>query len=450
MMLVNIIFAVSFVPVWPILYFMLRNNTKPKKNIILSVTLPESAHGDPEVLAICRGFKRWLNRVMLPLLPLLAPPFFMSVTGVALTWFMIWLLAALAAPHAVFAVHRGRLMALKRERGWRNESAGVALADVRAAALPPKRVNGIWFLLPVITSFIPVADSLRDPSEWMWALYAMFALTTVLFWWMYGLIFRLRAETVNESLTLTMALTRARRYQWNKFWLAAAWLTGLFNLAIWLFEDSVTAFLVSTLVYTLLIFAVAIKTEFSARIAQQKLTAGTMGEDYQDEDDCWLLGMLYHNPNDSHFLVNHRIGMNMSVNLAKPAGKILMGFAALCIAAMPFLGIWTWAEEVTPASLTLNETELVVRHTRSFSIPAEAIESVELLEELPYMFRIAGSGFSNLSKGRWSVRGYGNAQLNIHPKNPPFLFITAGGELYIVNDADGAVTRGVYSRLKER
>ena len=98
MMLVNIIFAVSFVPVWPILYFMLRNNTKPKKNIILSVTLPESAHGDPEVLAICRGFKRWLNRVMLPLLPLLAPPFFMSVTGVALTWFMIWLLAALAAP----------------------------------------------------------------------------------------------------------------------------------------------------------------------------------------------------------------------------------------------------------------------------------------------------------------------------------------------------------------
>jgi uncharacterized membrane protein len=449
MMMLNIILAVCFVPIWPVIYFLTRNLIKPKKNIILGVTLPESVHRHPGVEAECRSFQRWHNIVMLPVLPLIVPPFLMSSFGPAMTWHMTWLMWLVVAPFAVFAVYRGRLMSLKREKGWRSEVAGVGMADVKAAAIPPKRVNGIWFLLPVSASFVPAAASLPAGDDWaVWLVYVMFAAMCALFWWIYTLIFRLRAETVNENLPLTMALTRARRYQWSKFWVAATWLTAALNITVWLFEENVTAFMAATLAFVLLLMTVAIKTEFSARTAQQKLTAGNMGEAYQDEDDYWLLGLFYHNPNDTHFLVNDRIGMNMSVNLAKPGAKLLMALALLCIVAMPFIGVWIWVEESVPTALVLTETELVARHTRSqYVIPLGEIETVELIEELPNAHRVAGTGMDNLLKGRFNVQGYKRALLCLQPKDPPFLVIRADGEIYIFNDANSEVTRTVFASL---
>ena len=56
--------AVLYLCLVPV-YFMLRNETKPKKNIILGVTLPYEARQDAAVLAICEQFLRQLNLVVL-------------------------------------------------------------------------------------------------------------------------------------------------------------------------------------------------------------------------------------------------------------------------------------------------------------------------------------------------------------------------------------------------
>lgn len=454
-MMMNIILAACFLPVWPVMYFLMRNTTKPKKNIILGVTLPQSSHEAPEVQDICRSFHKRLGAVLLPLLPLIAPPFFMQAMGPPMTWFMTWLAWLTIAPMTVFAVYRGRLLRLKRERGWVSEMSGRALADIRVAALPVKKVGGIWFFIPVAISLIPLAAGLRgsDGSDgWgMAAVYLTFALTTALFWLCYHMIYRVRAEIVNENMTLTIALTRARRYQWSKFWVIAAWLTGLLNLAVWLSGNNVTALLAAVLAYTLVIVAVSLQTEVSARAAQQKLTAECIGNAYADEDDLWIWGLFYYNPNDSHFLVNDRIGMNMSVNLAKPAAKVLMAFAVACVVALPFIGIWMWAEEATPVRLEMRDLgdgpAIVARHTRDvYVIPAAGIESVELIDELPRMIRTAGTGFEHLLKGRFHAQGYGAVRVCLQTDSPPFLVITnEGGWIWILNDNDPDVTREIAS-----
>lgn len=221
-MAMNIILAVSFVPVWGILYFMVRNYEKPKKNIILGVTLPHIAHDDPATKEMCASFKKWLNIIMLPLLVLMAPPFFMTSMGASMTWFMTWFTFVIIAPLALFAIYREKMMVMKIERNWLRESAGLSLVDVKAAALPPGKVSGIWFLLPLVISVLPLADTLRSPPEAsLLVVYAVFTLSIALFWLLYRLIFNLRSEVFNDDLTLTMALTRVRRYNWSKFWLAA-------------------------------------------------------------------------------------------------------------------------------------------------------------------------------------------------------------------------------------
>jgi len=452
--MLNIIMVVSFVPIWPILFFFIRNYAKPHKLIILGVTLPQSVHDDPRVLEIINGFKKWLNITMLPLFVLMFLPFFSNSMGFAMTWYMIWLMLIIVFPIGTYAVFRSRLMTLKRENDWYSEASNKTLVDIKAAAIPAQKINGIWFLLPVIISLFPLVyifTSNSDPS--MLSIYITFAAMTILFWPLYYIIFKLRSEIVDENLTLTMALTRVRRYNWGKFWLVMIWATGILNPLIWLFESSPMAFLYLTLGYTMLVLIVAIQTEFATRKAQQNLTADGTGELYVDEDELWIWGFIYNNPNDKHFIVNYRVGIGMSVNFAKPAGKILMGFAALTIVLMPFFGIWMWVEEATPAHLVLSTDAITARHTSDmYVIPLNDIESIELIEQradLPYIItRTNGTSFENLNKGRFSVRGYGSTFLLMQPKDPPFIIIVANGQAYILNDADSNVTREVYNQLK--
>ena len=448
--MMKIILAVCFIPVWFVIYFILLNAVKPKKNIILGVTLPHNAQNETETQIICSSFRKWLGIVMIPLLLLMVTPFFMESMGAAMTWLFTWILLLIVGSMAVFAVHRGKLMVLKRDNNWYSAAAGRSLVDIKAAALPSNKIKGTWFLPPVIASKIPLVYSIIIPAERDLAfIFGIFACMTILFWLFYYFIFRLRSELVNENVSLTAALTRVRRYNWGKFWLIASWINGAVTLLLWVFIENVTAFIVICLAYTLLLIALALHTEFAARIAQQKLTAGDSGDLYLDEDDYWIFGLFYYNPNDMHFLVNDRIGISMSVNLARPVGKVLMAFSVLCIAALPFAGIWLWADELTPTRLILSENTLIARHTRDrYVIRLQSIESVELVETLPSMIRVGGLGMPNLYKGNFRVSGYGASRVCIQPGDPPFLVIYSNNNTYFINDRDSNVTREVYVVLR--
>jgi uncharacterized membrane protein len=450
MLVMNVILAVCFIPIWPIVYFMTRNLIKPKKNIVLGVTLPSEVLADESVQALCRSFIKRHNMLMLPLLPLIFPLFLMPSMGAAMTWAMTWLLILVIAPNAVFAVHRGKLMTLKRENGWQSKAAGLASVGANAAVQRPQKIKWFWFLLPTALSTVPIADGLRAPSESeMTAVYITFAAMSLFFWWFYTLIFRLRAEVVDDNLSLTAALTRARRGQWGRFWIFAVWLNAGLNLTVWAVPDSFTAFMAAILSYTVLIILLGIYTEFSVRFAQQRLTAQNVSEEYLDEDEYWILGLFYHNPNDRHLLVNDRVGMNMSLNMAKTSGKVLMGLALLSLLSLPFVGIWMWTEESVPTKLVLTETELIARHTRDLYVIAfDTIESVELIDKLKISSKINGTNFDNLLKGQFRTAGYGNARLCVRPKDPPFLLIKAGGQTFIFNDGDSDVTLEIYGRLR--
>lgn len=213
-----------------------------------------------------------------------------------------------------------------------------------------------------------------------------------------------------------------------------------------------TAVLIVTMVYSLALLAVMLKAEFGARFAQQKLTSGDTREPYADEDNLWIWGMFYYNPNSSQFLINDRFGIGMSVNLARHSAKVLMVFAVLCIVTMPFFGIWLWVEESTPVRLVLTDTELTARHSSDrYVISLDTIESVELIEKMPLIInKVSGADFDNSYIGVFSVLDYGRPNLCMHPKNPPFLVLSAGGETYIFNDADSGATLAIYSKIAKR
>ena len=62
----SVILWLSMIWLPPLLGLFLRNEAKPKKNIIVGTTLPHEAQGDPAVLALTARYKRELKWVCLP------------------------------------------------------------------------------------------------------------------------------------------------------------------------------------------------------------------------------------------------------------------------------------------------------------------------------------------------------------------------------------------------
>ena len=260
------------------------------------------------------------------------------------------------------------------------------------------------------------------------------------------------------DVSITNLLTRVRRYNQTKMWLVCAWLTAVYNIAVYVFMKlefySGLGFIIASVAYAVLLMYFAIRCEFAVRKSQQKISETAVDEKYFDDDDKWIGGMFYYNPHDCHNVVNARIGIGTTMNMAKPAGKILMGFTVLCLLAMPVLGIWLMMEEFTPIKIETTENSIQVVHlVKEYEIPLEDIVSYDVIENLPSMNKVVGTNMDKLYKGVFNVEGYGNCNLCLDPTGDKFIFITTenkeGEKVYIIGADDDAVIDNTLNFIEE-
>ena len=276
-----------------------------------------------------------------------------------------------------------------------------------------------------------------------------FALCCLMSIFFYPLAFRQRPDVVDSDSRVNAALTRVRRYNWGKVWMALAWLSALLAVALWIFRESALGFMVSTLLYTLLILYICLRAEFAARRAQERLTRES-GPDYVDEDEFWLWGMVYYNPNDRRAMINDRTGMGMSMNLARPAGKVVMGLCALLlIVCLPGFSLWFIAVDFTPREARIEDGTLYFGHvTEKYEIALDEISGTELLDDLPSAKRVAGTGMNTLCEGRFEVEGYENVRISLDPQQDCYIVVlTDEGLTRIFNLMTQAETEAFYAEL---
>ncbi|MBQ3010828.1 MAG: hypothetical protein IJD81_06515, partial [Oscillospiraceae bacterium] len=86
-----------------LLYVMLRNETKFKKNIAVGVTLPFEGRRHPDVLARLERFKKEELMICIALVLLGIPPIFISFTLSFTIWF-IWMTACMIVPYIPYVL----------------------------------------------------------------------------------------------------------------------------------------------------------------------------------------------------------------------------------------------------------------------------------------------------------------------------------------------------------
>ncbi len=454
-MLFNIIMAVVFFPVALILYFVMRNEAKPKKNLILGVTLPYDARNSDPVRDIVRKFVAQENLALILLTLLLVPPLILNHHSVMMMWLFVWIIIALVLPGIPYMIANNKLRALKRENDWFGVSTGMTLVDTTLAMAPKKALSVWWFVPTAAITLVPVIHTLlvlRGCDEFwpLMSVYLSFFALAAASWFLYRVIFRQKAEVVDGNTAQNAALTQIRRYNWGKSWLLIVWLTAFFDISFWLSGFDSPAVFLLTVVYSILFLVLIMLTEFKTRKMQQKLTAESGRDVYTDDDDKWLFGMLYNNPNDEHFMVNNRTGIGMTMNMAKTPVKILMGFVVLILLSLPFIGLRLMREESTPVSLSLDGTQLLAVHTgKVYEVDIDDIAAAYLLDALPSGgIRTNGTAMKTVYKGNWRFNGIGPCRLSLNPQVPPFLVIETAERTYIFGSNEADETRTVYQELK--
>lgn len=444
------IFMVAmFIPIVPIMYFIMRNETKPKKNLIIGVTLPYLEREALAVLEICSHYKRTLGIIAIASIILAVPCFVIKSVAVSMTYLMTWLLVVIVAFPAVFAIYRGKLMRYKREHVHAPPvEPSVRVVDTATVELKTRQISGCWFLPAVIISALPTYFLWSDDTAFALAAGGTGVLLTALFYFIYRMIFRQRAELIDDRTDVTTSLTRMRRSNYGLVCIVSAWMSAIFNLLFWLWLDSIMLVMLVTVIYTVLLLALVLYAELNARKMQSKLSADSGQGFYIDDDSHWLGGLVYYNPYDKKTLINDRTGIGMGINLARPAGMSVMIFAVLCLLAMPFIGVWMLNIERTPPVLQIENGIFIASQTKNFcELPLEKIDSIEKIYDLPALKRTNGTAMDTLLTGHFTADGIGKCILSLDPTKSPFLVIRSGDNIYIVADRNPSITERVYTQM---
>ena len=425
------------------IYVILHNETKFKKNISLGVTLPQEAQSDEAVLAILSSFKKHLAIACVLITLVAFPCALISKMGIAMTVWTIWLLAGMVVPYIPYVLHHKKLKQLKADRGWVKTSGAVRVADLSGIAIKDSWLSPKVFLLPFAVALLP---AFFDKSAAL--IYIISAATVIFSWVAYRYLYRNKAELVDNNVEVTEALTRIRRRSWGLVWVMMAWFMALISLIFWLAPNN-DSIILAVILFLSAAFTIAVLyVELHTRKLQETLTVQSGTDFYVDEDDYWIWGQFYYNPNDNRLLINNRTGVNTTVNLAKRSGQIFMLATVLMLACLPFFGVWMDRLETTPVGLEITAETVISTHTKvQYEVPIEDITYLEYVAEKPKLKRTMGTGMDSVLKGKFGTP-WGSSNVCLDPRTTPFIYLeTEDGKRYLFGSSDAAETEAVYQQL---
>lgn len=439
-MIGNTVLWLSLIWLPILLYIMLRNETKFKKNIAVGVTLPFEGRQHPEVLARLEQFKKEELYVCIGLILLGIPGIFINFSLSFTIWF-VWMTACVVVPYIPYILCNRDLKRIKVEHGWK-QPAATDTVTVDLGAIPEQKWLSPWAFVPALVLSLLTLVFDRDFA----IMYLIDAALIIFFWVAYRYLFRNKAEIVDSNTTVTIALTRIRRNQWGKMWLLCAYSVALMNWLAYLTMYSPTAMTVGIVIFMVVLLGASMHIEFQTRRLQETLTADSGKDFYVDDDDKWLGGLVYYNPNDSRIIINDRVGTNSSVNLAKPAGKLMYGILALLLVTLPLWGLLLGNSEIKTDIGT--DSILIKGGMHEYNISVDDVTDARLLTELPAITRVGGTGLPEFLGGDFASQEYGKLKVCLDPTSPPFVLVETEERTYLIGTKDEALTNAIYEAVK--
>ena len=453
------IMTICMYPFVMIMYGMLTGEASPKKGLYYGVTLNKEQAKAPEIAEITKRYNKQMNRIFLWLMVLPLPALLIPWFSIWFVLFDLWFFATMVGFFLPFFAANKSMKALKEEKGWLTESEAPVYVELKEAGtlrtvkwfqfLPQCFISVVLFVVTMLIC------SSRDRVG-AGIIQGSFAGITFLFWAAALWLDKVKTQVISTNSDVNINYNRAKKRIWKLLWIACSWVNVVYmGVILVLIAGDVFPeyFLVSSLVYTIIVTILALWM-LKKQANLEKKYQDKMDIQVTDDDENWLGGMFYYNPKDRHLSVEKRYGMGSgtTVNLARPAAKVLAAILVLLLLQMPVVSVWMVMLEFTPIELRVEDNLLIGEHIKEdISIPLYSIKDVELLPERPGMSKNSGVGMETVCKGDFYIKEEKlDCEVFLDPRNDLCIKVETSMEVYILGGFDDAQTREVYEILAKR
>ncbi|WP_430598070.1 DUF5808 domain-containing protein [Enterococcus sp. AZ177] len=430
----------------------------PHKNVILETTLPKDKLQDEQVLLVSKTYKKRLVQLAFIFSIIALPILLIPYDSLTLFYFMLMTIGLIGAFFYLEVVYIRKMTAVKVKNDWILPTKPI-LVDTRLVVNKNRKLISIWWFLPsvlmTLTGCIYSVQTL-GLSNGTWLICLISILMTGMFLLFYYFIARFPVKPVTSDEMINQKVNDQMRHHWSVLMAVSAFVLSPFAF---LPTSSVTIpyerMMVFSIGYAVLILGFVIFTFyylFSSRKKQDYLIAQATEYRYSDEDQYWKYG-IYMNPNDKRIMVPDRIGMNISVNLGRPAGKLALGITGILV----LIALIASSVPMLISDFSSNPFDLTTTHTGiSLSAPLNQrkqiawsdIESVKLVDSLPSdKLRIYGTATENYLTGEFQVNGQ-PAYLLVLTNKKPILEIKTKEKFYYYTNKDSTLTKKYYQNIQ--
>lgn len=431
----------------------------PHKNVLLETTLPKDKLQDDQVLLVSRTYKKRLLQLALVFTIIALPIVLIPYDSLTLLYFLVMIIGMIGASFYLQVVYIRKMTTVKVKNNWILPTSPI-LVDTTLVANKNRKLISIWWFLPSILITLSgciYAFTTLGLSNGTWLICLISLLIMGMFLLFYYFIARFPVKSVTSNGTINQKVNDQMRHHWSVLMAVSAFvlspLAFLPTSSLVVPYEQMMAFSIG---YTILILVFVIFTFyylFSSRKKQDDLIAQAKEYRYSDEDQYWKYG-IYINPNDKRIMVPDRVGMNISVNLGRPVGKLTLGLTGILVlvglvgAIIPML-ISDFSSNPFELTTTHNGISLSAPLSQHKQIAWNEIESVKLVDNLPKdKLRIFGTATENYLTGEFQVNSE-PAYLLVLTDKKPILEIKTKDKLYYYTNKDSSLTEKYYRTIQD-
>ncbi|MBY9079399.1 hypothetical protein KIH86_15880 [Paenibacillus sp. HN-1] len=428
--------------------------------IVLGIGFPKDA-ADSEEVQMLRARLRRNNLALIAvgvllLLPMLA---LRDMFSLVFVYWWVWLVVFLTAGYKLFAASHRSASQIKQAKGWSLGERRVVRADTTLILQKSRlTVSPGWFAVPLLVSLAAICYAVRGSQDTGTYLAVQAAGVTLLLFLVSLAIRRMRTRAYSADSAINAALNRAQRRTWSFLFLGLALLDAIFAaFAVW--TGLQEAAYLDTVWYIVLgiqiavPFAGAAYTDHQAKKWQLELEKSAEQPFITDDDEYWVNGLWYYNPDDRSMMVPKRGGIGLTLNMASRGGRLFMGItAAFVVLLIAGISIFTVREDwMKPAmSINANGEVRVESPSYGYSFSLDQVQDIALADTLPSGRRVNGVSTDTYARGHFKLKEWGTARLYVYKDSPPYIVIRLTDQTVVFNYKDKEATLRLFEDLKEK
>lgn len=477
MLLFRIIMISCMLIMFIVMFATLSSANKPKKNMFMAVTLPYDVLESDFIKEIQKEYKSLCNKVyiimLLTAIPCIFPFWIFKNITVYIFYMLIWCLVFSYYGIIPFKLMNRKVKAEKSKNNWFVGEKKVVYCDTKTTLLKNSMpISNKYFLIPILIGIIPLIMSIKNFSSEniVFLVVAILNLGVILLMFYIAKIFnKNKLKTYSTDSKINFILNKTEKRMVSIYFLINAIVESLIILVFYLifFEyidiEFFNIIIISTVVLSSIVALGFIYIKKKINDLDEELTSKNKNSEIiVDDDDYWIDGIYYYNPNDSSKMVNSRFGYNMTYNMATKHGyfmakkldKIVLGatFLLMIILMLP--------SEFATSSISFNDNSpniSISSFPYSYDLDYNDIESITITNE-PISFKLRTNGIATDTKciGNFKSDKYGKCRVYLYfdgeDNNPKYIVMKLKNNKFdylIYNTKDDKNTEKVYSKLQK-